>query len=86
MVKLRTNIVAKLNHSGDNGMIAAHRSDILRLIYERKDRFGVRVRQCDINDILTALNLKQSEVQTVESKYLINIEFHVLVFMNFRRN
>lgn len=70
MAELRTNVIAKSNVTSQNivkGTIC--RADVLRLIYERKCRFSDRVRSCDIDNILEALNLRHSEAQTVESKF-----------------
>lgn len=67
MVELRTNVIAKTNiQTPATGAVC--RSEVLRLIYERKHCFSARVRQCDIDDILEELNLMRSESQTVESK------------------
>lgn len=68
MTEQRTNVIAKSNANIltlTKGTIC--RSDVLRLIYERKDRFSEKVRLCDIDDILETLKLKKSEAQTVES-------------------
>lgn len=73
MAELRINVIAKSNTNSQNsvkGIIC--RADVLRIIYERKNRFSERVRLCDIDDILETLNLKRSEAQTVESMYIIN--------------
>lgn len=69
MAELRTNVIAKSNVNNltlTKGTIC--RSEVLRLIYERKDRFIERVRLLDIDDILETLKLKKSEAQTVESR------------------
>lgn len=68
MAKPRLNVIGKANVTSSNaakGTIC--RADVLRIIYERRDRFSDRVRSCDIDNILNALNLKHSEAQTVES-------------------
>lgn len=70
----RTNVIAKSNASMSEGTIVGGtvcRADVLRLIYERKELFSGRVRLCDIDNILEALNLKLSEAQTVESEYFM---------------
>lgn len=70
MAKQRINVIAKSNATYVNkGKGTICRADVLRLIYERKDRFSDRVRSCDIDDILEALKLKHSEAQTVESNF-----------------
>lgn len=72
MAEIRVNVIAKSNVTSSNivkGTIC--RADVLRLIYERKNRFSDRVRLNDIDDILIAFNLKQSEAQTVESKLIV---------------
>lgn len=67
MPVLRVIAKSKVN-SSNAGKGTVCRADVLRLIYERRDRFSDRVRSCDIDDILEALNLRRSEAQTVESK------------------
>lgn len=74
MAQLRSNVIAKTRNFEARmptikGTIC--RADVLRLIYERKELFSGRVRLCDIDDILEALDLKSSEAQTVESEYFM---------------
>lgn len=74
MEQVRNNVIAKSKNFEDTmpaikGTVC--RADVLRLIYERKELFTGRVRMCDIDDILEALDLKSSEAQTVESEYSV---------------